>query len=175
MPVDSLCAGASNWNVRLVRFNLFDGGPCLNICHICCVHIFIAIVITVIAAISAVVVLPMIVVVAASVALVIAVGVTVVVAAVVIIITPRWTLTFFVTSFGPAVRLVVTELVTVEAFDIVLVMLLIVCGKGFIRAILAFFNSAAVILVRNKMDNLVWSDSIASSVSSNSDTTNSVT
>ena len=68
------------------------------------------------------------------------------------------------------------EVVAVVTLNIVLVVLLLrICGESFIRAILALLHHVAVVLIRDKMDNLIGCDSIASSVSCHIDTTNSVT
>jgi hypothetical protein len=94
--------------------------------------------------------------------------------AVVTVVMPRQTLTFFIASLGPAVGLVVTELVAVEAFYVALVMLLIICGKGLFRAVLlALSNNMAFVLIRYESDNLVRGDSVASAVSCCIDTANS--
>ena len=70
--------------------------------------------------------------------LLVAVAVTVVVAAVIAIVTSRGTLTFFTSPLGPAISFVVTEIVAIEALNVVFIaLLLVVRGKGFIRAVLA--------------------------------------
>ena len=168
-----LCAGTGGW---LITFNFFNGGPCFNVSCICCAHVFVITVAVAAATIAPIIgVLPMVVLAAAWIALVIAVAVTVVVAAVVRIVMLRRTLAFFSTSLGPALRLVATKVVAVVILDIALVTLLLsVCGKGFIRAILALLEHMSVIFVRDEMDDLVHSDRVASTVSSYIETSSDI-
>ena len=167
-------AGVSSSNVRLVTFNFFNGSPCLNVGHISQVRVFVVMVAIAATVTPVVCISPVVVLITARVASVVAVMVTMVVAAAVRVITFRRTLAFFATSLCPAVGLVVAEVVAVVTLDIALVTLLLrICGESFIRAVLALLHHAAVILVRDKTDNLIGCDGIASSVSCCVDTTNS--
>ena len=94
--------------------------------------------------------------------MVVAISVTAVVAAVIAIVTSRGTLTFFTSPLGPAIGFVVTKIVAIETFNVALIaLLLVVCGKGFIGAVLALLEHTSVIFVGDETDNLVRSDRVA--------------
>ena len=72
---------------------------------------------------------------------------------------PRWVLTFFVAAFGPALGFHVSKVVAVIAFDVAHVALLLsVCGKGFIIAVVIFVAKSVVVFVVYELDGSVGCD-----------------
>ena len=110
------CAVSSLWGKIDFIIDFFDGSlgmfhhcPCLDIC-ICGVHIIIVVVVLVVILVMA----------AAVVVMISARSITVIVIIIiVIVISPAgWALSFFVTTLGPAFRLVVPLMVAIVALDV---------------------------------------------------------
>jgi hypothetical protein len=73
-----------------------------------------------------------------------------------VVVSPWWMLAFLAPSLGPAVRLVMPHLVAIVTFNIVhITSLLVVCGKGFVWAVLALIANAVVILIGDELDDSV--------------------
>ena len=91
-------AGVSSSNVRLITFDFFDGGPCLDVGRISRVRVFV-VTVAIAATVTPVVrISPAVVLIAARVASVVAVTVTAVVAAAVRVVTSRRTLALGITT-----------------------------------------------------------------------------
>ena len=142
-------------------FDFFHGSPCFDVGRISCARVFLRLLLRLLL-LRLFEFRPRLLL-----ELLVAVAVTAVVAAVIAIVTSRETLTFFTSPLGPAISFVVTEIVAIEALNVVLIaLLLVVRSKGFIRAVLAPLEHTSVIFIRDKTDNLVRSNRVASTVSS---------
>ena len=147
--VGSLC-------VRLVVVNFFDGGPSPNV-RLGCVCTVIAVVVVTVFLVATIVMVIAPVVLAA-------VALTVVIA---VVVSSRRALAFLAAPFTPTFCPDVSELVAVVAFDVACVMLLLcVCGKSFIIAVVVFVAKSVVVFVMYELDGSVGCDGRAYLVSS---------
>ena len=159
-----------------VFIDLFDGSPSAKVIGRCACA-FVTVVISIVGvSIVSVATVAVIIVAALVSAVLLVVVVAVVVVVVVIIVFPGRSLTFLAAPFGPAIRLVVAELVAVVALDVACILLLTVGCESFVRAILlaTASDNAAVILVSDESDDLAGGDRVACTVGSRIHTTNDV-
>jgi hypothetical protein len=168
--VHKMFCGVNSQNIRLTITDFFNGCPGLKVRGVSSVCILVAIAAIAVVAVAIVVVRSTVVSIVVAV-----VSVAVVVSAVGVIASPGRVLTFLIPPLGPAIQLVVAQLVAVETFNIALVALLLtICSKGLVRAVLlALLYNTAVELVRDKTNDLVRGDGISSAVSCHVDTTDS--
>ena len=155
-----------------VFVDLFDGSPSAEVVGRCACA-FVTVVISIVGVSIVSVAAVAVIVVAASVS---AVLLAVVVVAVVVVVLPGRSLTFLAAPFGPAIGLVVAELVAVVALDVACILLLTVGCESFIRAVLlaTASDNAAVVLVSDESDDLAGGDRVACTVGSRVHTTNDV-
>jgi hypothetical protein len=159
-----------------VFVDLFDGSPSAEVIGRCACA-FVTVVISIVGVSIVSVAAVAVIVVAASVsAVLLAVVIAVVVVAVVIVVLLGQMLTFLAAPFGPAIGLVVAELVAVVALDVACIHLLTVGCESFICAVLlaTASDNAAVVLISDESDDLAGGDRVACTVGSRVHTTNDV-
>ena len=145
--------GVGGLCVRLIIVNFFDGSPSPNV-GLSCVCTVVAVVVTIIPVAAIVTIITP----------VLAVMTLTVVGA--IVVSSRQALTFLAAPFSPTFCPDVSKLVAVVAFDVArVVLLLCVCSKSFIIAVVVFVVKSVVVLIMYESDDSVGCDGHAYLVS----------